>query len=494
MNGNAAKEVPALYFWLVMVLLALAVSFAFQGTRGLYETSEGRYAESAREMIETGNYLEPTLGYRPHWTKPPMTYWAIAGGMRILGCNEWGARLFNSVALLATILALAYVAATLWGKAVGLTAGLIYASSPFPVLAANALTTDTLLTLWEVCAVLCYLRACHGSSPRERQKWMAAMWTFFGLGFLTKGPPALIPLIPVILWNFRYKGVPRFFPPVGIILFFLLGFSWYVVVCLRHPELVSYFLGVEVIDRVTSSGMHHSEWYQPFVQYLPVLTLGAGPWIYFGWRILWKRRLLSPGSLWSALRRESMGSFLLLWLLLPLILFFLVKSRLVLYVLPLYAPIALAIARGLWEGGQGVTTMRSILIVALLAGVALIGIKGVVSFYPNKNNTRQLYEACREVSGEGARFAVFNNPKLHGLQFYLNGHLRRVSPTGKEMWADGSIEDALREMKASESERSFVLISDEQHSSSLHRALKESGIPFRQVDKKHWILFVTGGK
>ena len=69
----------------LLIAPAFLAAFAFQGSRGLYETSEGCYAECAREMIESGNYLEPTLGYRPHWTKPPMTYWAIAAGIRLAG-------------------------------------------------------------------------------------------------------------------------------------------------------------------------------------------------------------------------------------------------------------------------------------------------------------------------------------------------------------------------------------------------------------------------
>ena len=76
--------------WRVMLALALLVGFSFQGSRGLYETTEGRYVEVAREMVETGNWIEPTLGYRPHWAKPPLTYWAIAGGIKLLGVNEWG--------------------------------------------------------------------------------------------------------------------------------------------------------------------------------------------------------------------------------------------------------------------------------------------------------------------------------------------------------------------------------------------------------------------
>ena len=129
-----------------MAFLALFVAFSFQGSRGLYETTEGRYAECSREMLERDNYLEPTLGYRPHFTKPPLTYWAIAGGMRLLGHNEWGVRLYNAVAFFLTVLAIAWIGATLWGKPTGIMAGLIYASSPFPVFGAYAVSTDTLLT------------------------------------------------------------------------------------------------------------------------------------------------------------------------------------------------------------------------------------------------------------------------------------------------------------------------------------------------------------
>ena len=135
--------------WRVMLALALLVGFSFQGSRGLYETSEGRYAEAAREMLETKNWVEPTVGYRPHWTKPPLTYWAIAGGIKLLGANEWGVRLYNAIAFVLTVLAVTSLGTTLWDRPTGLAAGLIFASSPFPVIGAYTATTDTLLTLWE---------------------------------------------------------------------------------------------------------------------------------------------------------------------------------------------------------------------------------------------------------------------------------------------------------------------------------------------------------
>src|SRR5678815_2945447 len=52
--------------WILLTFLALFVSLAFQGTRGLYDPSEGRYAEVAREMRASGNYLEPVLAHHPH--------------------------------------------------------------------------------------------------------------------------------------------------------------------------------------------------------------------------------------------------------------------------------------------------------------------------------------------------------------------------------------------------------------------------------------------
>ena len=193
-NENISKV-----FWLAIVFLALFAAFSFQGSRGLYETTEGRYAECSREMMERGSYLEPTLDYQPHFTKPPLTYWAIAGGMRLLGPNEWGVRLYNAAAFFLTVLAIAWIGTTLWGKTTGIAAGLIYASSPFPVFGAYAVTTDTLLTLWGISAVLCCIKASRGQSSLKRKTWIVAMWVFFGLGFLTKGPPALILLLPILI-------------------------------------------------------------------------------------------------------------------------------------------------------------------------------------------------------------------------------------------------------------------------------------------------------
>jgi len=91
---------------LKLVGLLLLLAFAFQGTRGIWEPDEGHYTDVALEMLDTGEYLVPHLAQEhEHYTKPPLTYWALAVRVRIFGRNEWAAGLPNAIAFMLTGLA-----------------------------------------------------------------------------------------------------------------------------------------------------------------------------------------------------------------------------------------------------------------------------------------------------------------------------------------------------------------------------------------------------
>ena len=88
-----------------MATVLLTFSLVFQGSRGLWEPDEGRYTNIALRMLQTGDFVVPAFNDDvPHFAKPPFTYWAIAGGISLLGWNEWGARLPNALAFAATIM------------------------------------------------------------------------------------------------------------------------------------------------------------------------------------------------------------------------------------------------------------------------------------------------------------------------------------------------------------------------------------------------------
>lgn len=83
-NGGYGKA------WLTLVALTFFLAFAFQGSRGLWEPDEGRYVRCAYEMQKTGDWVTPQINFKPHFTKPPVTYWLIASGLSLFGKNEWG--------------------------------------------------------------------------------------------------------------------------------------------------------------------------------------------------------------------------------------------------------------------------------------------------------------------------------------------------------------------------------------------------------------------
>ena len=120
--------------------------FFLLGGRSLNEPDEGRYAEVAREMLETGNWLTPHIWYVPHIDKPPLTYWMVAISMSVFGQNEWAVRLPLALAGLSGLGAVWCLGNLMGGARVGLWSGLILASSLLYFVMARMLTTDIILT------------------------------------------------------------------------------------------------------------------------------------------------------------------------------------------------------------------------------------------------------------------------------------------------------------------------------------------------------------
>ena len=97
----ARTAIPAL---LLTLVLALAFVLPFQGTRHLWGPDEGRYSAVAVEMLDSGNWLLPHRHPdHPHLSKPPLTYWAMATSMAVLGKNTWALRLPSALAFVLTI-------------------------------------------------------------------------------------------------------------------------------------------------------------------------------------------------------------------------------------------------------------------------------------------------------------------------------------------------------------------------------------------------------
>lgn len=399
--------------WLYILLLACLVAFAFQGSRGIYESTEGRYSLCAWEMVKSHNYMVPTLDGHFHKTKPPLAYWAMAGGIEICGRTPWGPRLPIALAMVLATLVVGRLGTLFWDGKTGMVAALVYATSAFPVLAANTVNIDTFLCLLELLTILFFWMAQQRGDTARGRLCVLGMWGMIGLGFFAKGPPALLPLLPILVYR-RFlppeQRRPNLFPPLGILLALVLGTWWYLYIVLhfanhaselsfantpfsRWPEvlagrypMIEYYLKDEVVNRVaTDEFRRNPEWWKPFTVYAPQLLVGAGLWTWYFWCPLreggWRRR-----TAWTNLCRQAGPKlFLVLWFVLPLIVFCLSKSRLPNYVLPLFPAVALAAARLAvrrdWPEPLGSPAPRLIKF-ALVSALILIAAKGVSGVTP----------------------------------------------------------------------------------------------------------------
>jgi 4-amino-4-deoxy-L-arabinose transferase-like glycosyltransferase len=224
-----------------LLLLLLAVTLAFfvnLGSAPLFDRDEGAFSEATREMLESGNYVSTTLNGEPRYDKPILTYWMQALGVGLLGWTEWGLRLHSAVAAALWVLAVWAFARRRWGEPEGWLAGILCATSLWVMIIGRAATADALLNLF-LALTLFDLYRFWEEPERKAPLYRVFLWS--SLGFLTKGPIAVvIPLASAFLLALLRGRPKRFlkavFDPVGWLLFLAVSGPWYAAVWLRDGQ------------------------------------------------------------------------------------------------------------------------------------------------------------------------------------------------------------------------------------------------------------------
>jgi len=407
---------------LLAALGLLLFGFAFLGSRGLLEPDEGRYTNVAAHMLRSGEYLVPALNDRtPHFTKPPLTYWAVAASTRLFGHDPWAARLPNGLAWLATVGCMVAIARRL-GERSGARAGLVYGTLLLPYLAATIVTTDTLLAAFEALAVLGGIGLWRAPGHGAR----LALGCGLGLALLTKGPVGLLPLLAmaVALWSLgEARVMKRWLHPLVLVPFLVIGGSWFAWLAVSRPDVLGALLRSELYERVVEGRFdRHPEWYGPLRIYLPALLLGTLPWspLVLARPRSWAAPL--QRGFWRELRaRDPAGLFLFVWLLLPLGLLVMVRSRLPLYLLPSFAPAALLLARRVEAGALAREPARAMLASWLLV---LVATRALAAWLPLEAEPSELaQQLARQVQPAPRRIVFVDNTPLWGLGYTLDAEI-----------------------------------------------------------------------
>ncbi|MGC8840657.1 MAG: ArnT family glycosyltransferase [Candidatus Sumerlaeaceae bacterium] len=434
--------------WWRKVTAPLAASalliFLFSGTRPLMDTSEARYAETAREMAFEGHWLIPHLGGHPHLTKPPLTYWLVGASCRLFGQSEWAARLPIGLAAVATTLLTALVARSMFGGKAGILAAWLQGLALVPLAAANVVTTDTLLTMFELGFMWCgwQLLLAH-KQERSLTAWQIGFWAFLGGAFMTKGPAGMVPLVALGLFAIAAWREVRFRPLCslwGMLLFLAVVLPWPLAVLYRVPNAVSIWRE-EVITNVFEDINHDfPRWAFPLL-----LVFGSFPAVL---GLLFVTFVPRKEALVAQVRLAQL--YLFFWVIVSLVILVAQKTRLPLYVLPLYPPLSVLGAHGfqLWRSRHRPSWERAArwapVLVAAYAALFLSG-KWYYSTTTDRRDAHRSFKGVAELirkhlGAADAKPIVYTaEGRLgYGLMYYLqSSDLVRVgkkTPTGETLW------------------------------------------------------------
>ena len=317
-------------------LLAIAIAiawFASLDVRKLQHPDEGRYAEIAREMVVTGDWVTPRLNGIKYFEKPPLQYWLTGAAFRAFEVDEWTARLPGALAGFLTILIVGYVGSTIASKTAGAYAALAFAGCVWPFGMAHLVSLDALLTFWLTAALGAFLLAQHWRADAARsRRWMLVAWAATAGGVMTKGLIALvIPFATLAIHTLVTRDrTPwtRIEFMRGLALFLLLAAPWFVVVSVRNPEFARFFFIHEHFERfLTTEHRRTGAWWY----FLPLLAIGLLPWtgvFLWGIRRSWTEPVAAGSFAWPR--------FCLIWCAFVLVFFSISGSKLPSYILPIF--------------------------------------------------------------------------------------------------------------------------------------------------------------
>ncbi|HTI16186.1 MAG TPA: glycosyltransferase family 39 protein [Trinickia sp.] len=278
----SAPDLPLgrIALWLLVIAFAI-VWFVPLGWRHLVPSDEGRYAEMAREMFLTGDWITPRYNGYKYFEKPPLETWANALTFAWFGIGEWQARLYTALTGFAGVLLAGYTGKRLYSPAAGFAAALVLACAPYWSLMGHFNTLDMGLSFWMELTLCAMLLAQRGeATAREARLWMWTCWASMALAVLSKGligillPGATLVFYTAIARDWAIWKRLRLVS--GVIIFFAVATPWFVLVQQRNPEFLNFFFVIQQFERYLTPDQHRPG---PFHYFVWVILIGFLPWL-----------------------------------------------------------------------------------------------------------------------------------------------------------------------------------------------------------------------
>lgn len=399
------------------VIIGLAVWLDL-GSTGLLDETEPLFAEAARQMTITGDWVTPYFNQTTRFDKPPLIYWCMAIAYHILGVNEWAARIPSALA--ATVLTVfgfytlrnfgfprpinqreadrqvsqpephqpephSISASPLWLSA--------WIGSALIILNVQTIAwgrigvSDMLLSGCLGCALLAFFWGyAKPERPQAQARWYLAFYIFSALAVLTKGPigiviPALI-IITFLLYMGNWRAVLSEMKLLrGSLLFLAITLPWYILVIRANGDAyIDSFFGYHNVERFTRVVNNH---WAPFWFYFVIVPIAFLPWSAYLPVAIARLRFWQPHHWRQQSRATHLGLFAAIWFAIIFGFFTIAATKLPSYMIPLLP--AAAILVGLFWSDQIPEPSNSRIVwISHLINIGLaIGLAVAVFYSPN---------------------------------------------------------------------------------------------------------------
>jgi len=264
------------------VLLLSAATASWTLSEKTLDNHECFVSITAREMLQSGDWIVPTCNGQPRLQKTPLSYWLVAALAKITGeVDEFTARLPSAIFGVLSVVAILYFVSQWLSFRIAAVSSAVWATSLAYIRESHNAKPEMALTFFVTLCFLTFYSAVNEKNRRKQIVYMLIFWVSFGLGMLAKGP-APLPLVLVPLFFYiaifrQWKSLPKLLPVIGTIIFLAIVLPWPLAIAHR----VNWDLVVwkhNFVDRFFGS---FASGHKPFYYYLPKMFQFIVPWVAF---------------------------------------------------------------------------------------------------------------------------------------------------------------------------------------------------------------------
>ncbi len=314
---------------LILAVLILIANFLPLGIAPLFDLDEGAFSEATREMLVGKDYITTYLNGELRFDKPILIYWLQLLSVKLFGVHTFAFRLPSAIAGTLWVVVTYLFTKRYIDRRSAFFAALFMVSALQITIITKAAIADALLNLFIALSMFCF----YHFYKTEEKRFLYLTFLWIALGFLTKGPVAvLIPLAVSFIFLASKKALGFWlravFNPVGLLIFLAVGLPWYILEYREQGQLfIDGFFLKHNINRFSNPMEHHSGGYY---YYFIVMLIGLLPFTYF---------MIKAFGTFKTFMQDDLKRYLLIWFGFVFLFFTFSGTKLPHYVIYGYTPL-----------------------------------------------------------------------------------------------------------------------------------------------------------